>query len=156
VGGSLAHAAHLGRRFVGSLSSRPPNAAEERWAQDQLLPSEVELWRTMSSQDRRHAIEVAQRFAVRHTSASRAEMAGALLHDVGKVDSGLGTFSRVAATLVPERWCRGRYARYHQHEAIGAAWCRDAGSDPVTAALVADDGSAPPEAQAALHDADEI
>ena len=45
VGGSLAHAAHLGRRFVGSLSSRPPDAAEERWAEDQLLPSEVELWR---------------------------------------------------------------------------------------------------------------
>ena len=144
MGGSLAHAAHLGRRFVGSLSSRPPDAADERWAQDQLLPSEVDLWLTMSNQDRRHAIEVAQRFAVRHVSASRAEMAG------------LGTFSRVAATLVPERWCRGRYARYHQHEAIGAAWCRDAGSDPVTVALVADDGSAPPDAQAALHDADEI
>ena len=57
---------------------------------------------------------------------------------------------------MPERWCSGRYARYHEHEAIGAAWCRDAGSDPVTVALVADDGSAPPDARAALHDADEI
>ena len=54
MGGSLAHAAHLGRRFVGSLSRRPPDAADERWAEDQLLPSEAELWRTMSNQDRRH------------------------------------------------------------------------------------------------------
>jgi hypothetical protein len=155
VGERLAHAGHLGRRFVGSLSSRPPDPAEEAWAESQLLPGEVELWRRMSSQDRRHAIAVAHRFAAR-TPADRAEMAGALLHDVGKVDAGLGTFSRVLATLVPEGWCRGRYARYHQHEAIGAAWCREAGSEPVTVALVADDGSAPPALQAALHDADEI
>jgi len=155
VGGRLAHARHLGRRFVGSLSSRPPDLADEAWAESQLLSAEVALWRRMSNQDRRHAIEVAHRFAAR-TPAGRAELAGALLHDVGKVDAGLGTFSRVLATLVPERWCRGRYARYHQHEAIGAAWCREAGSEPVTIALVADDGSAPAAIQAALHDADEI
>jgi hypothetical protein len=107
----------------------------------------------MSNQDRRHAIEVARRFAVL-LPPSRPEMAGALLHDVGKVDAGLGTFSRVLATLVPERWCRGRYARYHQHEAIGASWCRAAGSDPVTVALVADDGTAPRAAREALHEAD--
>jgi hypothetical protein len=110
----------------------------------------------MPSQDRRHTIVVAHRFeSGRSGAATRAEMAGALLHDVGKVDAGLGTFGRVVATVMPRRWRRGRYERYHRHEAIGADWCRQAGSDPVTVALVAGEGGAP-DVHAALRAADDV
>ena len=51
-------------------------------------------------------------------TATRAEMAGALLHDVGKIEAGLGTFGRVAATVVGPR--TRRFRLYHDHEAIGA------------------------------------
>jgi hypothetical protein len=112
----------------------------------------------MGNQDRRHAVAVGRRFeAARAGQATRAEMAGALLHDVGKVEAGLGTFGRVLATLLPARWRRGRYAVYHRHETIGADWCREAGSEPVTVALV--QGAGPPasaEALAALHAADDL
>ena len=54
----------------------------------------------------------------RRPAADRAEVAGALLHDVGKVEAGLGTFGRVVATVVGPR--TERFRTYHDHEAIGA------------------------------------
>ena len=58
----------------------------------------------------------------------RAEMAGALLHDVGKVQSGLGTWGRVAATVVGPR--TRRFRQYHDHEQIGASMAAQAGIRP--------------------------
>ncbi len=82
---------HLARRFVTSLSRRPPSAADEDWARTWLTDEEAKLWAAMPSADRRHAVEVCRRFLARRPDASRPEIAGALLHDVGKVQSGLGT-----------------------------------------------------------------
>jgi hypothetical protein len=132
--------AHLGRRFFTSVSPRPPATEEEAWAEQWLLDGEVDLWRRMPNPDRRHAIEVARRFAARRPEATRAEMAGALLHDVGKLDSGLGTFARVAATLVGPR--TERFRAYHDHEAIGARLAAAAGSDPATIAVIEGTGRA--------------
>lgn len=113
----------------------------------QLTPEEGALWQRMGPQDRRHSIVVAERFASRlGTTPGREETAAALLHDVGKIDAGLGTPGRVAATL----WGRlagrarsergsGRFARYLRHEEIGAQLLRDAGSAPRTIALVSRD-----------------
>jgi hypothetical protein len=155
VGAALRHAAHLVRRFAGSLSRRPPCAADETWAEGPLLAAEWELWRRMSNADRRHAILVARRLsAALGSDATRPVIAAALLHDVGKAAAGLGTFARVLATLVPGPLRRGRVATYHEHEAIGARWCRDAGSDPLTVALIAGDG--PPALAAALTAADDV
>jgi hypothetical protein len=72
--------------------------------------------------------------------ATRAEVAGAVLHDVGKIECGLGTFGRVAATLVGSR--TPSFAAYHDHEAIGSELARAAGSDPVTVELIAQRGPA--------------
>jgi hypothetical protein len=151
----LAHVGHLARRFLGSLSRRPPNVDDEGWAIGWLSPGEVALWQRMGNADRRHAIEVARRFTARRPQAGRPEVAGVLLHDVGKVDSALGPIERVVATVVGPRRSRGRYARYHDHEAIGADLCVAAGSDPLTAAVVRGEG-APDELLTALHEADEI
>lgn len=141
---------HLGRRFVTSLSPAPPDAADEAWAAGWLEPGERELWSSLSNADRRHAIEVTRRFVRRRPDATRPEMAGALLHDVGKLEADLGTFGRVVATVVGPHGRRLRL--YHDHEAIGARMAEAAGADPVTVALIERHGPAAP----ALHDADEI
>lgn len=138
---------HLARRLVTSLSRRPPAADDEAWAEDHLLPAEVGLWQQMSSADRRHAIVVARRFAERRPAASRPELAGALLHDVGKVEASLGTLGRVVATVVGPH--TARYRAYHDHEAIGARLAAGAGADPVTVALIEGHGAAAADLRAA-------
>lgn len=141
---------HLARRFATSLSRREPPAAEAAWGLGHLLPSEAQLWRRMAVQDRRHSLLVARRFAERLPDHSRAELAAALLHDVGKVDCGLGTWRRVAATLVGPR--TPAFRRYHDHERLGAALLAEAGSDGITIELVLGRG----RAAAALRAADDI
>jgi hypothetical protein len=131
---------HLARRFAGSLSRRPPSAADEEWARSFLSPWERDLWNRFDYPDRRHAIEVARRFTAVRVGATRDEVAGALLHDIGKVESGLGTFGRVVATVVGAR--TDRFRLYHAHEMIGAQLLRRAGSSAVTVELVGGGGPA--------------
>jgi len=131
---------HLARRFRGSLSQAEPSPDDVAWVTAQMLPQEVALWSRMAVQDRRHSIEVARRFVALRPDASRAEIAGALLHDVGKQVAGLGTFARVAATVMGPRTTRFR--QYHDHEALGAAMLTEAGSEPVTVELVEGGGAA--------------
>ena len=140
---------HLGRRFAGSLSRREPDVADTAWVDSQLLEAESQLWHRMSAADRRHSIAVARRFEGLGPW-SREEVAGALLHDVGKVDAGLGTMARVAATIVGPR--TARFRRYHDHERIGAELLAVAGSSHVTIELVLGRG----RAASALTDADNI
>jgi hypothetical protein len=140
---------HLVRRFLSSLSSRPLDPADTAWAESFLLESEAQLWRRFDPPDRRHAIAVARRFASKATW-TRDEMAGALLHDIGKLDSGLGTAARVVATVVGPR--TERFRRYHDHEQIGADMLIAAGSSSVTIELVRGRG----RAAAALADADHL
>lgn len=99
---------------------------------------ELSLWRRMSGPDRRHAVAVARRVGL---DAPREVAAAALLHDVGKVDSGLGTWGRVPATVVGlvarDRVVasgRGRVARYLRHDVLGAALLADADAHPLTIA----------------------
>jgi putative nucleotidyltransferase with HDIG domain len=94
----------------------------------------------MSRPDRRHAVAVARRVqgALGH-EAERPVLAAALLHDVGKMASGLGTFGRVAATVAGlvqprAREGAGRVARYLRHDLLGADMLAAAGSDPLTVA----------------------
>ena len=131
---------HLALRFVTSLSSRPPDVAEEVWAESHLLDGEIELWRRMSNQDRRHSAKVARRFVAARPDAGRAEIAGALLHDVGKVECGLGTWGRVLASIVGPR--TDRFRVYHDHEHIGALLARSAGSESATVELIDQRGPA--------------
>lgn len=133
---------HLVVRFFRSLPATPPDPVDEVWADEHLTDGERSLWVRLSNQDRRHSIAVARRFVEQRPGASRAEIAGALLHDVGKIECGLGTFGRVAATLLGPRTRRFRI--YHDHEAIGAGLVAAAGGDPVTVALVAERGPAYP------------
>ena len=148
---------HLAGRFFGALSPAGPSSNDEAWALGSLLEGEQVLWRRMSGPDRRHAVGVA-REAVRLLGPeipSREVVAAALLHDVGKVESGLGTFARVGVTLAamaagrdrlltwtgsspsgPERqkslsW-RGRVGMYLTHDRLGAELLERAGSNELT------------------------
>ena len=156
----LSHAAHLVRRFFGSLSPVGPSSDDETWVAGVLLPGELELWRRMAGPDRRHAVGVARRVG---TDAPRPVVAAALLHDVGKVEAGLGTFGRVVATVAGRRAVArdGRFGRYLRHDAIGAELLRAAGSDPLTIAWAAEHHlppsrwTVPAEVGAALKAADD-
>lgn len=140
---SLGNLSHLVARFFTSLSPAPPSVEDEVWADAHFLPGERALWARLGNRDRRHSVRVARRFVVARPGASRAEIAGALLHDVGKVDCGLGTFGRVAATVIGPRG--ERFSAYHDHEAIGAAMVAQVGSDAATVELVAEQGPAYPD-----------
>jgi hypothetical protein len=143
---------HLARRFAGSLRPGGPAPAVASWAEAQLSPGEHALWVRMSGPDRRHAAGVAREVERRlGDAATRPVLAAALLHDVGKVESGFGTFGRVGATLAAaalgrdrvggwweRRGLRGRVGRYVRHPEIGAGLLRTAGADPLTAAWAAE------------------
>ena len=131
---------HLAARFVTSLPPTPPPVDDEVWVDDHLLAGERELWVLLSNLDRRHSTAVARRFVRARPEATRAEISGAILHDVGKIECGLGTFGRVVATLVGPR--TASFRAYHDHEAIGAAMAEVAGSDPATVDLIAQRGPA--------------
>jgi hypothetical protein len=143
----VSYLGHLGRRFVSSLSSADPPADDEAWALSRCLPGEQLLWHQMPAPDRRHAIGVARRTESLLGRPDRAVLAAALLHDVGKIEAGLGTFGRVGATVVGAGMGRARAAgwaglpgpmgqvcRYLSHDVRGAALLAVAGSDPLTVA----------------------
>lgn len=147
---------HLARRFVGAVRAAAPPPADEAWVDAQLLDRERRLWVRLSDADRAHSILVARRFAAEAPDAPRAAVAAALLHDIGKVDGGLGTLGRVLATLMGPRG--DRFRRYHDHESLGLALLREAGSDPLTLALLDAnaDADAPEPWRSALERADAI
>lgn len=140
LGEVIRHPFHLARRFITSLPPTPPVPPDEAWADRHLLDGERALWVRLSNQDRRHSIGVARRFAAARPGATRAEVAGALLHDIGKVECRLGTFGRVIATVVGPR--TDRFRLYHDHEEIGARLAEAAGSEPATIELVDERGPA--------------
>ena len=146
---SPSNAGHLARRFIASLSRREPSIADNAWVDSQLLEGESRLWHRMSAADRRHSITVARRFDS-SGSWSRDEIAGALLHDIGKLESNLGTVRRTVATIVGAR--TQRFRRYHDHESLGAEMLAAAGSSEITVDLVRGKGLA----ASALAEADNI
>lgn len=139
---AVAHLGHLARRFGGSLVPGGPRPADEEWAAGILGPGELGLWRAMSGADRRHAVGVARRVATAlGIVAGPPVLAAALLHDVGKLDAGLGTFGRVGATLAGmagRRQLTPRIARHLDHGPIGADMLARAGSDPLTVTWAAE------------------
>jgi hypothetical protein len=173
----MAKLAHLAKRGITSALPLGPSRADETWARSQLTGAEQELWSRMSRADRRHAAGVARRVqVVLGEGATRAVLAAALLHDVGKVESGFGAYRRVAATLsgmavghdeaVIAAWTRTtgftrRVGLYLQHDRLGGDLLGIAGSDPLTEAWAREhhrpeeDWTVPLPIARALKDADD-
>lgn len=141
---------HLVRRFLGSLSPRPLAAGDEVWVRETLLPGERKLWNVMTLADRKHAAGVAREVDRILDGADRPVLAAALLHDVGKIDAGLGTFWRVVATVLASLlgrdllrgWTvsglRGRIGAYVRHPEIGQRLLAEHGSEELTSTWAAE------------------
>lgn len=139
---------HLTRRFVGSLRPGGPSIVDAIWVRSVLSAEELALWERMYGPDRRHSVQVARDVnAALGDLATTPVVAAALLHDVGKIDSGLRTYGRVVATLTIKlvgrtevvAWRRGRgihrrIALYALHPQLGGDLLALAGSDPLTVA----------------------
>ncbi len=149
----ISGAAHLARRFAGALRPGGPGVADDAWASGLLGPGEVALWRQMSVADRRHAVGVARSVSrMLGPLATTAVLAAALLHDVGKLAAGLGTWARVPATLVglagghsrAQAWTERRVGArrsvglYLRHAPLGAVMLQAAGADPLTSTWAAE------------------
>ena len=118
---------------------------DEAWVAATLGGGELAVWRRLSGADRRHAVGVARRVDAAlgpgRPDRRRDVLAAALLHDAGKLDSGLGTLARVPATVigvVARSKARGRVAAYLDHPARGARLLAAAGSAPLTVAWAAE------------------
>lgn len=144
----MAPLGHLASRFVGSLLPIGPRPTDAAWALEHLNEGERTVWARMSRVDRRHAAGVARRAALTLGDRATTEVVAAgLLHDVGKVVSGLGTLGRVGATVAAavagreraEPWSQGRgltrrTGEYLRHPELGAELLAAAGSSPLTVA----------------------
>lgn len=174
----MARLSHLVRRFFGSLRPGGPAASEQKWAESQLLPTEREIWVSLSGPDRRHSAAVARRVqSALGPSASRPVLAAALLHDCGKLQSGLRTPGRVVATVLSvsvvksdsdaKRWSasssswKRSVGEYRRHPEFGALLLTEAQSDPLTVTWTREHHMAPtawslePTIASALHEADD-
>lgn len=134
---------HLAGRFFGALRPGGASSADREWVAGVLTPEELTLWRRLPAHDQRHTALVARRVEVALARSAYAGdtrwLACALLHDIGKVASGLSVPGRVLATLA-DRAARGRLsdweerrglarrlALYLRHGEIGADMIRLAG-----------------------------
>jgi hypothetical protein len=135
-------ATHLVRRFLRSLVAKSPTAEEDAWVASVLTPGELALWRRLPRYDRRHTLGVAREVGavLGDAQADTRWVGAALLHDIGKLEAGLGLIGRVMATLgmlvvgrrrmIPwagRRGWRGRFGRYADHGRIGGRLIREAG-----------------------------
>lgn len=151
--------AHRARRFFRTLVAPRPSAEDTAWAESHLSDAERRLFVRMSTADRSHSIEVARTVDANLdrlglTAAdpeARWVIAAALLHDVGKTVSGLGTYGRVMATLsgaaggaeMAPLWAERRgmtrkIGLYLQYPRLGADLLGMAGSDPRVCAWAAE------------------
>ena len=166
---------HLIKRFLGSLWPVGPGRSAEAWVGSALSEREHALWRRMKRADRRHAVGVAHRVEqALGAETTPPVLAAALLHDVGKVSAGLGTYGRVVATLagaaagrtMAAAWTQGRgFTRrvglYLRHPEVGADMLAMAGSDPLTVTwarehhLPAEEWTLPRRLAEALKEADD-
>ena len=134
---------HLGRRFVRALWPGPPREADLAWVAGILEPAELGLWRSLPNHDQRYTIRVAKLVEARLAGTEYAGqprwLSAALLHDVGKLDAGLGVLGRSVATIMGAVAGAARVARWAQASGFRrrAAWYLhhdDRGADRIRAA----------------------
>jgi HD domain len=138
----LHRTAHLTRRFFTSLRARRLDDADIAFVRLHLTPPERPVWETLGPADRAESVAVARRTAQAiGIDVESRWLAAALLHDVGKVDAGLGTFGRAWATAVAGLLSHGRarrmpnrIGRYIGHDDCGESVLTAAGARPEVAA----------------------
>ena len=148
----LARFRQLAGRLLGEGRPRPDDPAGEAWARSVLAPEEHALWSKLPAYDRRHAVRVARRLQ-RHLASTEYRddglwVSAALMHDIGKLESGLSWRERLVAILLSRvigvgtarRWAHSgegakrRIGAYLIHGEIGATMIRAAGGREEVAA----------------------
>jgi len=150
---------HRVQRFARSVFSTAPSPEQIAWASSFLTEPEFRLFLRMPNVDQSHCVGVARSVAANLDRVDLEEsdpaavwlMAAALLHDVGKSVSGLGTYGRVVATLsetlggseMGAHWAeRGGMTRkvglYMQYPQLGSDLLALADSDPRVTAWAAE------------------
>ncbi len=144
---------HLVARFFGSIVPRRLSETDRHWVHVQLSEPEAALWTKLRRADAVESVDVARRalIALQSVGSDDADatnvIAAALLHDVGKLDSDLGTYGRVVATVagklagpsMAQAWVHTsgftrRCGLYLQHAELGGVRIRVAGGREVAAA----------------------
>ena len=133
------------RRLAETVRGAHASASDQAWVASLLQPAELDLWSRLSGRDQHHGVQVARsverRLAGTPYAGDARWLGAALLHDVGKVEAGLGTLERALATLLGKatsvstarRWAvadggaRRRLGLYLTHGSAGAAAIRAAG-----------------------------
>ncbi|MEA3338851.1 MAG: hypothetical protein U9R15_02690 [Chloroflexota bacterium] len=135
-------------QFFRALTARVSDEELEQVAL-MLTPASLTLFRSMATQDQRHALEVCR--ALRRADHTDSQlMTAALLHDVGKSAARLWAWHRAVIVLL-ERFAPRLLARlsrgelrgwrrpfivHARHPEIGARWAEEAGCPPLTIALI--------------------
>jgi hypothetical protein len=132
---------HLVRRLRWSLRSHDFAPESEAALLDRMSAAETALYRRLSVVDRHHAVHNAAHCI--DAGLGDELVVAAALHDVGKLEAGLGTSGRVLASLLSlgagrERvasWrgrsgMLGRVGSYASHPELGAAMLAEIGSAP--------------------------
>ncbi len=171
--------AHLSGRFVRALWPGSPRADDIAWVETVLTPDGFAQFRRQPNHDQRHAIGVARDVQARLADTPDADdprwLSAALLHDIGKLDSHLGVYGRVVATVSgaavgrdhAPAWSEStgftrRVGLYLRHAELGADRIRLAGEPEEAARWAAahhdpstwPDLPIPPEVVVALDEAD--
>ncbi len=147
----IGQAGHYARRFVTSLSRRPPDPADDAWVRATVTASEWPLYARLGNPDRRHAAAGGRELVrLLGPDVDPVLVRASILHDVGKVHADLGTVGRSFATVLTvalgdarvRGWrdrpgWRGRVGRYEDHADRGAGELAAAGSPPEVVAWAA-------------------
>ncbi len=137
----MTRASHLVSRFGTSLRPRPLAATDLAFVHDTLTSGELGCWERLGPADRAESVATGRALeaALRASgeAVDRRFVAAALLHDVGKAETGLGVIGRSVATVVATvagprraRTLPGRFGRYVNHDELGAERLRTAGARP--------------------------
>jgi hypothetical protein len=143
---------HYARRFLGSLSRRPPAPADEAWVRATVATAEWPLYARLGNVDRRHGVRSGRELVrILGPDTDPVLVRASILHDVGKAHAGLGTLGRSVSTVLRyafgadrvRSWAerpgwRGRCGRYETNSELGAAELREVGSPPVVVAWAAE------------------
>ncbi|MBM3696238.1 MAG: HD domain-containing protein [Actinobacteria bacterium] len=123
-------AGHLARRFFAVLTAGPLQPGEQAEVARWLRPAERPLFWSQPPADQRHGLDGARAVLARRPERPDLVRA-ALLHDVGKRHSSLGTLRRTLVTVAAALGLplRGRFAAYRDHGPIGAGDLAEAGAE---------------------------
>ncbi len=127
---------HLVRRFLTSVRPRPLTDEDRAFVATTLRPEEWSCWERLGPADRAESVATGRAAAAGlGPNADPAYIAAALLHDVGKADTGFGVVRRVGATVMATmagpgraRAWPGALGGYVNHDELGSARLRAAGA----------------------------